>query len=324
VTARREVDAAAAVAERARGRQSAAEARLPALRAAVEREERIAREDIRDAREVQAAEAALRQAEAAARTAEAALAREQQVVTAATALVRARGQRHAAAQARVGHAAAGVREADAAVRAARSAVAESLGLLATLGGRPGAGSRVTVTAPIGGEVHARPVTAGQVVDAGATLCVLANSSSVWVEADVYEQDLERVRVGQEVRITADALPLLSLVGTVSHIEHEVHADSRTVRVRAAVPNPGGRLRPNMFVRVVIGAAGSGTAIPAAAVQHAGADPVVFVVEGDGVYRRRRVRVGPALGARVLILAGLQPGERVVTLGAYQLLARSGR
>jgi membrane fusion protein, heavy metal efflux system len=161
-----------------------------------------------------------------------------------------------------------------------------------------------------------------VVAAGETLATILNTSSVWVESDVFEKDLARIRLGQRVAIGADAVPGRTFDGTISYIGGEVNAETRAVRLRTVVSNPGEVLKPNMFVRVVISSGGgSAVTVPVEAVQEQAGEQVVFVAESADGYRRRVVRVGPTLGDQVVIESGVKPGERVVTRGSYQLLAK---
>jgi cobalt-zinc-cadmium efflux system membrane fusion protein len=202
------------------------------------------------------------------------------------------------------------------------AVRTAANRLLLLGSAPGGGNEVGITAPIGGQVESRPANAGQVVAAGEPIAAILNARSVWVESDIFEKDLPRIRVGQRVAIGADAVPGRTFEGTISHIGAEVNPATRAVRVRTVVLNTGEVLKPNMFVRVIISSGkGSAVTIPREALQEQGGQPVVFVAESEGVYRRRPVRIGPTLGDQVVVESGLREGERVVTRGSYQLLAR---
>jgi membrane fusion protein, heavy metal efflux system len=308
VVARKELEAAQAAAGQGQSRVTTAERQLEIARATLAREEQIQRQGLRNAREVQQAQAELENAELAVRSAEA--------------VVASHGRAVQAANAQADALRSGIAEAQSTVLHARSAIRSALNRLRLLGATPGSGNQVTVVAPIGGEVETRPVNVGQVVATGQPLATLLNTHSVWVESDVFEKDLSRIRVGQRVAIGADAVPGRTFEGTISYIGGEVNPETRAVRVRTVVSNPGEILKPNMFVRVVI-ASGSGRAVtvPQAALQEQGGEPVVFVAESEGAYRRRVVRAGPVLGDQVVIEAGVKPGERVVTRGSYQLLAK---
>lgn len=322
VTARRDAEAAQSAASQGRTRVSTAERQLEIARAGLTREERIQRENLRDAREVQQAQADLETAQLSVRSAEAGVVRQQKAVEAAEALIA--GQRRAvqSARAQVDAGRSEVREAEAVVAGARQAFGSALNQLQLLGAKPGGGNQVSITAPIGGHVHERPVNVGQAVAAGQPLASVVNTDSVWVESNVFEKDLPRTRVGQRVSIGTDAVPGRTFEGTISYISHDVDPESRAVQVRTVVPNPRELLKPNMFVRVIIAAGGgSAVTVPLEALQEHGGEQVVFVVQSAEAYQRRPVRVGPTLGDQVVIESGLKPGERVVTRGAYQLLAK---
>jgi membrane fusion protein, heavy metal efflux system len=326
VTARRDVEAAQTAAAQGRTRVSTAERQLELAHAALAREERIHRENLRDAGEVQQAQAAVEAAQLGIRSAEAAVARQQKAVEAAEALITAQRRAVQSAQAQVEAARSEAREADAVAAGARQAVGAALNGLQLLGARPGGGNQVSIITPIGGHVHERPVNVGQVVAAGEPLATVVNTSSVWVECNVFEKDLSRIRLGQRVSIGAEAIPGTTFEGTVSYISHDVDPETRAVQVRTVMSNPGEVLKPNMFVRVIITPGGhpdggSAVTVPLEALQEQGGEQVVFVAESEDAYRRRVVREGPTLGDQVVIESGVKAGERVVTRGAYQLLAR---
>jgi RND family efflux transporter MFP subunit len=322
VVARKDVEAAQTTALQGRTRVVTAERQLVIVQAALTLEDRIQRENLRDAREVQAAQAELEAAQLGIKSAEAGVTRQRKAVEAAEALVAAQRRAVESARAQIQSTQSEVREADAAANGARQAVRSALNQLQLLGARPGGGNQVTITAPIGGAVATRPVNTGQVVAAGETLATILNTGSVWVESDVFEKDLPRIRVGQRAAIGADAVPGRTFEGTISYLGVEVNPESRAVRVRTVVRNPGEVLKPNMFVRVII-SSGRGTAVtvPLDALQEQGGEQVVFVAESADGYRRRVVRVGPTLGDQVVIESGVKAGERVVTRGSYQLLAK---
>lgn len=325
VVARKEVEAAQAGTAQARTRVSTAEQQLEIARAGLTREERIQRENLRDAREVQTAQADLESAQLGVRSAEAAVVRQQKAVEAAEALLASSSRSVETARAQLEAVRSEVREADAAAAGAGQAVRAALERLQVLGVTAGSGSQVTLTAAIGGEIESRPVNVGQTVAAGEPLCTVLNAASVWIESDVFEKDLPRVRVGQQVAISADAVPGRTFSGTVAYIGGEVNPETRAVRVRTVVSNPGEVLKPNMFVRVIIAAgAGSAVVIPAAAVQEQSGERVVFVKQSEDAYKRTVVQTGAALGDQVVVEAGVKPGEQIVVQGAYQLLAKVRR
>ncbi len=322
VTARRDLEAAQAAAVQGRTRVTTAGRQLEIARSTMAREERMQRENLRDAREVQQAQADAEAAQLGIRSAEAAVTRQQRAVEAAEALIAGQRKAIGSARAQVEASRSEAREADAAAAGARQTVTSALNQLRLLGVRPGAGAQVSITAPFGGHVHERPVNTGQVVAAGETLATVVNTDTVWVESNVFERDLARIRVGQRVSIGADAIPGRTFEGTVSYISHDVDPETRAVQVRTVVPNRGEILKPNMFVRVAISSgSGSAVTVPIAALQEQGGEQIVFVAEPGGAYRRRAVRPGSTLSDQIVIESGVKAGERVVTKGSYQLLAK---
>jgi len=177
---------------------------------------------------------------------------------------------------------------------------------------------VTIFANAGGLVVERKVTEGQHVNEGDVLYTVADLSSVWVVADVYESDLAVVRAGQLAEITTDALPGAVLRGKVSLIEPFANPQTRTIPVRIQVPNPGMRLRPGMFTQVRLRAADSRPVltIPRSAVLNTGGGTLVYVDTGAQGFESRKVELGAPAGDLYPVVAGLKEGEQVVTEGNF--------
>lgn len=300
VVARKEVEAAQASVAQARARVETAERQVETVRTALAREERIQTEGLRNAREVQQAEGELTATQAALKT--------------ASAEVSAEGKRLLAARS--------ARAETLALRSkAQAATEDARRRLALLGASESGSTQVTMTTPIGGEVETRPVNAGELISAGAPLASVLNTDDIWIESQVFEKDLPRVRVGQAVTIAADAVPSKTFAGRIAYIGGEVNEQTRAVKVRTVVANPGELLKPNMFVRVLLGAGGGQSLlIPRSALQEEGAESVVFIKESEDSYRRVVVERGQTLGENIVILKGLKPGQSVVTTGSYQLLS----
>ena len=181
-----------------------------------------------------------------------------------------------------------------------------------------AGLHVTIYAPSGGSVVERKVTRGQYVNAGDTLFTVAELSTVWVKADVYEFQLPQIRPGQMVDVTSDALPDKVLHGRVDFIEPQANAQTRTIPVHVHVPNPGMRLRPGMYIRAQFISPGvrDGMVVPRSAVLDTGTRKLVYVAKADGVFEAREIQTGAPSEERYPVLAGLKPGEEVVTNGNF--------
>lgn len=180
-----------------------------------------------------------------------------------------------------------------------------------------------LTAPISGTVIERNATIGATVGSDANLFKIIDLSSVWIDANVFEKDLERVRNGQVVKVTVPAFPDATFTGRVILISSIVDPDTRTVKVRTEVANPDGRLKPDMFANVEIVTAAHRTAIslPLSAVLDDGGKSVVFVSDGN-TYTKKEVILGLKSEDRVEIVQGLNAGDKVVTKGNYLLMEQS--
>ncbi len=188
-------------------------------------------------------------------------------------------------------------------------------------------STIVVPAPISGVITSRAANLGQVVAMGQELLSVTDLSQVWVVGDLYEQNFKSVTVGSEAAITTPAYPGLTLRGRVSYIDPRVDPQARTAKARIEVPNSDGRLRLGMYVMVNFTTpGGSALVVPRSAVQAVGDRQVVFVpVEGEeGKFIQRQVRVGEPIGDNYPVLAGLRPGDVVVTEGSFFLRAESLR
>jgi RND family efflux transporter MFP subunit len=176
---------------------------------------------------------------------------------------------------------------------------------------------VPVLAPAAGYVTERNVFPNQRITADSDLYTIVDLSRVWVLADVFEADLASVRIGQPVHVrlpSADAEPLAA---RVSYIQPQMDPVTRTMKVRLEVPNPGVRLKPNMFVDVEFEFAGAERlTVPAGAVIDTGSSQVVFVDRGNGSLEPRAVTTGERANGRVAIVEGLTARERVVASGAF--------
>jgi membrane fusion protein, copper/silver efflux system len=183
---------------------------------------------------------------------------------------------------------------------------------------------LTLHAPSGGFVTEKLVQSGQAVETGMALYRLADLATVWVEADVYEQDLRFVRLGGPARVEVAAYPGETREGRVSYVYPEVRADTRTTRVRVELPNPGGRIKPGMYASVQLDVPGGEevVTVPRDAVMYSGTHAMVFVEEAEGAYRAREVRVGETADGRTVILEGLRAGERVVSRANFLIDSES--
>src|SRR2546425_1272426 len=196
--------------------------------------------------------------------------------------------------------------------------------LPAIASRADPGPRIVVAAPRAGVIVERNVPPGQVVaygqsDTPLNLFVIADVSTMWVVADVYEPDVPRVRRGQRVAVTLPCCPHDRFEGAVDYISDVVDKETRTVKVRAVVPNHGRALKAEMFVKVAIGMAStSALTIPQSAVHRESGQAFVLVVTGKDEYERRPVKLGAELDGFTEVLAGVTPADRVVITGGILL------
>jgi RND family efflux transporter MFP subunit len=184
---------------------------------------------------------------------------------------------------------------------------------------------LTITAPISGFVVEKNVVAGQMVEAGMKLYRLADIGVVWVYAQVYEQDLSAVQLGQEATMTLSYLPDRKFRGRVTYIYPTVDEKTRTARVRMEFHNPGYFLKPGMFatVELVSDLAPSALLVPDSAVLRSGEKNTVFVALPGGKFEARTVALGlQAQDDFDQVLGGLNEGERIVTSGQFMLDSES--
>jgi cobalt-zinc-cadmium efflux system membrane fusion protein len=184
------------------------------------------------------------------------------------------------------------------------------------------GGRLQMRAPLSGTVIERKVTLGQAVERATDAFNIADTSHVWVSLDLYEKDLARVHVGQEVEMRTDALPGELFRGRVAFIVPVIDQATRTAKVRLEFPNPKDMLHAGQLVtaRIVADpklASGEVLAIPRSAIEQVEGKTVVFVKAGDA-FERRNVLVGTSGGDRVEIRTGLSAGELVAIDGAFLL------
>ena len=190
--------------------------------------------------------------------------------------------------------------------------------------RAGSGARQQFSAPMNGVVLERNAVAGMRFGAGEALFRIADLSTVWVLAEVYEQDIARVRPGQPATVRLDAWPGEDFAATVDYLYPTLDPATRTTRVRLQLPNPDGRLRPGQFAQVALatGEAAPVLAVPDSAVIDDGERQLVLLAEGEGRFRPQAVRTGRRDPEWIEILDGLEVGARVVVAANFLIDAES--
>lgn len=175
-------------------------------------------------------------------------------------------------------------------------------------------------APFSGIVTKAQASPGDVVDAGRDVFTVADLSRVWVQAEVYEKDLGRIRVGQRAFITVDTYPNQSFEGKAAYISDVLDPQTRTARVRCEVANHDLRLKTDMFANIQLPTNFSkqAIAVPTSALQEVEGKNVVFIRHSQTQFKKREVERGVTVNNETEIVRGLKPGEPVVTQGAFHL------
>ncbi|MXO60950.1 efflux RND transporter periplasmic adaptor subunit [Altererythrobacter salegens] len=195
----------------------------------------------------------------------------------------------------------------------------SPGLISSVGRSRQQRSTITVTAPIGGAITSLYVRPGMTVVAGQTLAEITGFSPIWLEAAVPETQAANVRVGQPVSATLTAFPEDRFSGSIIAILPSAQDASRTITVRAQLPNASGRLKPGMFAQVSLTPdTRRALLVPSEAVIRTGRRNIVMVRQDEGGFMPAEVRIGREAGGRTEVLAGLTVGEQIVTSGQFLL------
>lgn len=198
---------------------------------------------------------------------------------------------------------------------------QMLGVTPSNGGSKG-GSTFPLTAPFSGVVVEKKAVLGEMAQPDKSVFAIADLSTVWVEASLFEKDLTRVREGATATVTVPAYPGVEFKGKVTNIASMLDKDTRTIPVRITVPNSDGRLKPEMFgIAIIEGTAASDVLVlPEAAVILLNGETTVFI-DQDGDYEARHVLVGNRLGGNVVIASGVKAGDWVVRKGAFAIKAK---
>jgi Cu(I)/Ag(I) efflux system membrane fusion protein len=184
---------------------------------------------------------------------------------------------------------------------------------------------LTYRSPVAGVVLQKPSVQGMRFMPGEALYEIADLSSVWLVAEVFERDLGLVKAGQEAKLRILAYPDKLFAGKVVFIYPTLEADTRTGRVRIELANPGGLLKPAMYGNVQLSTAhprGKVLAIPDSAVLDSGTRQVVLVQRGEGLFEPRSVKLGMRADGYVEVLEGAAAGEQVVVRANFLIDAES--
>ncbi len=216
----------------------------------------------------------------------------------------------------------------AADEAAHSEQARTLQVIHELGFSENNNSdQAPIRTPISGVVLDTGGAAGEMqrsLDNATPLATVANLTQVWIVGDAYQSDLASIQVGRPVTVTIPSYPGLSIPGKIDNLSQSLDPNTLAVKVRVVVPNPGLKLKPQMFATISVDrSAVQGFLVPSSAIVHENNADSVFIQTSPGQYERRGVKVGQMQQENVVVLDGLHDGDQVVTLGAALLRAPAG-
>ena len=182
---------------------------------------------------------------------------------------------------------------------------------------------MTLHSPVSGIVMEKSVFEGQAVESGQKLYMIADLSRVWVEAELFEADAALVQAGMPAMISVTALPGRTFSGAVEYVYPTLQEETRSMKARIALPNPGGVLKPGMYATVrLTKTLGEVLAVPRSAVLQTGETAVAFVDMGGGLLMPHELTLGTTGSEYVEVLDGLERGQRVVTSAQYLIDSES--
>ena len=182
---------------------------------------------------------------------------------------------------------------------------------------------IEIDSPVSGYITERNALPSVAVQPEMRLYTIADLSTVWVQAQVFQDDLGRLKVGDPATVTLNTFPGRTFSGRVDFIYPQVDMDTRTAKVRIVFPNPDLQLKPGMFVNVGMNVPmGRQLVIPASGVLQSGTRQIAFVDRGDGYLEPREVQLGARVGDDFIVLKGLKAGEQIVTSANFLIDSES--
>jgi len=181
---------------------------------------------------------------------------------------------------------------------------------------------IQLFAPIGGKIVQLDAIRGSMIDQSTELMTLIDPSVLWVDAEIYERDISKIRIGQRVQVAVPAYPDERFTGKLSYVSDTLNDSTRTITVRTEVENRSFKLKPGMFADITIMLNNNikVTVVPCEAILDDEGEQIVFV-KANGEYGRRFVEVGGSDNGFCEIRSGLDRNEEIVTVGNYQLKSK---
>jgi membrane fusion protein (multidrug efflux system) len=190
-------------------------------------------------------------------------------------------------------------------------------------------ARKTIHAPFTGVLGIRQISLGQYLAAGQAIVSLQSVNPIYVNFGVPQQDAQKMKLGRGIRVSTEDLPGVKFNGRITALDSVINEQTRNIQIQATLENPGGKLRPGMFLQVELplGVSRDVIPLPASAINYAPSGDSVFVVSDmkdektgkmyKGV-RQQIVRIDGSKGDQVAIVSGLNPGDEVVSAGTFRL------
>ena len=182
---------------------------------------------------------------------------------------------------------------------------------------------LTFDSPVSGYITEKNALPNMYVQPETRLYTVADLTTVWVYAQLFQTDLGKIKPGDPAEVTVDAYPGKTFRGRIDYILPQIDVNTRTARVRLVFPNPTLRLKPGMYVNVLLKTPlGRQLVVPASALFHSGSRQLVFVSQGDGRFEPREVQTGLQVGDQTVITKGIKAGEPIVTSANFLIDSES--
>ena len=181
---------------------------------------------------------------------------------------------------------------------------------------------ITLYAPISGKVIENNAVLGDMIDQETEILVILDPQILVIDADIYEKDIAKIRIGQEVEVSVPAYPNETFMGKTTYISDVLKEDTRTITVRTEVENKENKLKPGMFadIKIFLNHQDKALVLPKEAILDDGENKIVFIAKA-GKYYPQIVDVGASAGSLVEILRGITEGDDIVTRGNFQLKSK---
>ncbi len=181
---------------------------------------------------------------------------------------------------------------------------------------------ITLNAPISGKIIQNNAVLGSMIDQETEILVIMDPTVLWIDADIYEKDIAKIRLGQEVAVTVPAYPGEEFLGKTTYISDLLNENTRTITVRTEVENRDYKLKPGMFasIKIALNHQSRALVVPQEAVLDDRGDKVVFIQRGDQFFLQV-VQAGTTENSLIEIVQGLTEGDEVVKIGNYQLKSK---